>query len=261
MANDKIDELIAVDKWVFETLRYTSFIVDFNEPAGLQEWWKNTTKLPNQEYTRKINGYTEKGLIENNELLMQWQPGRIDWLINSPSNNPESNSPINNIFNIGSIESAIAEYKTLINNWLKLPECPLSKRIALGGIALLQVNDRETGYVLLNKLLNNNVTLDVHNVSDFIYQINRIRPSTSTPELSINRLVKWMVAQLTLFNIRIGIDNSKMINSNNGLYYVRVEFDLNTNNTYNGKLDGEKQSILLNELIDVLRDVIYNGDK
>jgi len=132
----------------------------------------------------------------------------------------------------------------LMLRWLA--GCPPLQRLAFGAVLTRPVDDLLTGYRQISDYLPF-VQLDPESSSDFSYQINRPRNSTVISGLRINRFSRWSVARVfaSTFDTQIG---------------CRVELDINTAQEFQGELPQEKLPVIIQELVDLGKEIAENGD-
>src|SRR5436190_1193852 len=76
-------------------------------------------------------------------------------------------------------------------------------RLAFGAVLAQPTEDRHSGYVQIAKYLPS-IRLDVDGSSDFLFQINRPRPSrVGIENLLINRLARWSVLIFKTFGVTL----------------------------------------------------------
>lgn len=119
--------------------------------------------------------------------MLQVQLDRIDWTLI-----PGAQEAHEGFLSVGPVAEALESFVPVVSKWL--PLAPPLRRLALGMVLHDRVNAVADGYGRLADLLP--IKLDPIGSSDLAYQINRPRPSTAVPGLTINRLSKWSVASL-----------------------------------------------------------------
>ena len=122
--------------------------------------------------------------------------------------------------------------------------------------------DRKAGYELIGQYLPS-VKLDPENSTDFSFQINRPRPSTSgISKLQINRLSRWSVARLSGMVVQVtsGEPTARVFESTEGLHACRVELDINTAPSSDGAFPKENLATLVKELLGLGVEIAMSGD-
>jgi hypothetical protein len=250
------------ENWRVEALRWTTFLVDNSEPVGLHEWWPKIANVPKSDSAQRQNFvYVERGTIGDNSLTLQWQPGRVDWLFSiKPPEKPtmeKLNDQIKGFDRLQSIELAQKHFEQSILRWFKTS--PPAKRLAMGQVLLWPVGTRDAGYKLLAPFLKNSLKV-TPDMRDLLYQVNRPRKSKSVKGVEINRLSKWMVAQLNPLLIEVGPEHvSREIGPD--AFAVRLELDISTIPKATAPLfKRNNQSELFKEFSTLSDELCQNGD-
>ena len=154
----------------------------------------------------------------------------------------------------------IEQLVDLMARWFKLKTCPVLQRLAFGAILTYPVDNLASGYQQLSTYLPS-VKLDPGNSSDFLYQINRVRDSTSgIDNLRINRLSKWSVAAVQTMGFTVGQDLDMSVAKGGLLRACRLELDINTITVLKKPLPPNKLNIVFKELIKLAKEIIKEGD-
>ncbi|MCZ7648639.1 MAG: hypothetical protein M5U26_25830 [Planctomycetota bacterium] len=245
-------------KWIAKLLRFTAFLSDSIEPPSLQSWWSKVSNLPkSDQLVRQQGQFHEIGQIGEETLALQWQAGRVDWLL---INSNESQSG-----EVTAWKDSIEKFSSIADQYLKLAECPSSIRIAVGCVVEVPVSNRKAGYEIIKELVKGYVKLDVEGSSDFIYQINRKRKSQVKDGLGINRVAKWLVPVEIPMSVQLPIlpfGNIKSLSATEGKprFAARQEFDINTAQENTELLNPELQKNLVKELLGFVEEMILHGD-
>lgn len=240
-------------EWTCGPLRLTVF-----HPAGetppVEGLWSRLTGQDPESSTGKPKTLerVEIGTWEQAQLVLHNQPrvGRIDWLLN-PGDGDEGSAP--------SLPGRLQAFFGLMNTWLGDVGVRAVTRVALGTVALLSVPDTVTGYRKVSGYLPFDVDRTVS--SDFLYQINRPRPSATVPDVQINRLVKWSVARAEKFWLTVtGEGLTGLIDPEQAGSFVRVELDINTVPKPGIEIPRDRLVSLVTELSDLTREIVREGD-
>ena len=215
----------ATNKWEVEYLRATTFISQRTLDEIIKDtWWEKVIgDKPEEEHVNYQQGVREqRGMLNNNRLIMLNQLNRIDWtvLIEKQVSDETPDTPT-----IRSLSDVLESFLSVIKRWLD--ECPTVNRLALGAVLVRPVADIQTGYKEILKFLPD-LRLDHTGISDFFYQINRPRESTSIVGTNINRLSKWSIMQTGTLEIKINASEVLMPMSKQGQSACRLELDINT---------------------------------
>jgi len=231
------------EKWEVDQIRLTYFSKQITE-AGVSTWWQHTVGSPSEQKTinQKQNIYQEQGSLLNSKLMLSTNFDRIDWLYFYEEN---ESGPF-----IDSLES----FTSLMIKWFEMS--PSLNRLALGLCFRVPVKNKKDGYKFIAKLLPS-VEIDVDNSSDFLYQINRPRKTTTdVADLKINRLMKWSVAVYKRFSV----SPQKVEFADSEKYFVKLDLDINTGAEYNQIIPSDKIGMIYSELISLAKEILVNGD-
>jgi len=232
--------------WQAEQFRLTAFTPDSLSESALA-WWKGITGAEPESKTSRapVRIHSAEGPHGEGRLILNIGPGRIDWVLVASATKDAATSPT-----IGPFDTGEKSFSDLAQNWLKGSPVPMT-RLAFGGVAWYSVPNKLEGYKRLAEMLPH-VKLDPVGSADFLYQINRPRPSKSVPSLRINRLTKWSVMQIHLLEVV-----TKAMTVPN--HHCRVELDINTDpeNTTNLPKDAAP---LFKELAALGTEILGNGD-
>ena len=256
---DKINRL-PLSAWQAEILRLTAFHIEPTLPQNIS-WWTDLMGEPAETKTvqQRIGGQIEQGLftsIRGVKLVNQVQPHRIDWLLQIHEQEPQ----INAFPTIGQFIEVVEIFVEVMSRWLKLKTCPILQRLALGAILTYPADSYAAGYRQLSAYLPN-VKLDPESSSDFLYQINRVRDSTSKIDgLRINRLSKWSVASLQTIGFSLGQDLDTSIDKGSLLRACRLELDVNTTTDAKKPLPSNRINQIFKELVNLAKEIIKEGD-
>lgn len=243
--------------WRVEQLRLTAFpLKDFRDPDP--NWWgKVVGSSPEIKTIQTGVGIREAGPIKNgySNLVLDVQATRIDWLFAAAM---KSGEPIKGFPTFDTVGGAYGACEALLRNWIK--ETTPLKRMALGTVLVLPVENRQAGYEVLMKLLPA-VKLDPKGSSDFTYSINRPRSSANIRDLKINRLSRWAVAQLKGIQIQAAIPGEISVVEGPGDWSaVRVELDVNSAAERVEALPAEQQGALFQELLKLSEEIAIKGE-
>ena len=121
--------------------------------------------------------------------------------------------------------------------------------------------DRQSGYVQISNYL---PSLAIEpDSSDLFYQISRPRPSgTEIAGLRINRLSKWSVARLGVFNIQLGpvANLSTEVRVNDESHAINAELDISTDPNSQSDLPTDGLTAVFRELVAFGSEILERGD-
>jgi hypothetical protein len=239
--------------WKPTSLRLSAF-VEPHKAIDINGWWQAVVgDIPSSIAAQpRTNENHVEGPFGDANMILETQIGRIDWYYSV------SIDPLNIVTTVpvlGSFDEQALIFRDAMVKWFKLQDTETYNRLAFGTELIFQVQSSREAYELLDQILP--VDIDVENSSDFLYQINRKRPTTTSIEnLVINRLMKWSAfrVQQTIAS-RFGIQPRA-----DELYACRLELDINTFPEYSGYLPSEKTPDLLDEFITLSKEIISRGD-
>jgi hypothetical protein len=237
-------------------MRVTAFPSEVLPAERASSWWENAVGFPPEAIlTRpKAGQHQSRGEFEGRRLTLQIQPGRIEWRLNAlVKDDDELAVPL-----IGPFPEVSTSLSKVVTTWL--PEAPAIGRFAFGAALLQPVDSLRGGYLLIQQYLPN-VQVDADGSSDFLYQINR-RRSTTTPidGLQINRLMKWSVPVVQQVVVTVGEDG--VVTRTMGTEPAcRLELDINTAPEFGAVLPAEHLGALLQELMNLGREIAEEGDR
>ena len=243
--------------WHTQMLRLTAFP---SEVASIGEWpwWAELVGQPPEtkvlQPRRGVQRY--EGPFADGKLILNIKLGRIDWLftaVEGPDMEAEGFSTV------GALPDSLDTFRTLMIRWLELETSPAPIRLAFGCIVVQRVEDREAGYRQLATYLTS-VQLAPEDSSDFLYQINRPRPSTSGIKgLQVNRLSKWSVAVLRSGMVAIRGRSADLMPGPE-CFACRLELDINTAADYQDELPSSGLVRVFEELVDLAMEIAQQGD-
>lgn len=252
MSNESPKRQSDVIEWKAESLRMTAFPSPGSVLGEPPNWWETAVGEPpeNRVSQPKVAVTQEQGRFSTGVLTLISQPGRIDWLLTGPDKAEV----------VGPFEESVETFVPLIIRWFG--DAPTLQRMAFGAVLRLPVKDRTDGYQKLSSYLHH-VELDPEGSTEFLYQINRPRKSRSGIEtLSINRLSKWSVAftQQATYMVQSPEAAQFQLTNLQKDSYCRLELDINTAPDIQGDLPATDLPEILNELVELGREIATNGD-
>lgn len=254
---------LSYKNWQVELTRITAFYGQLppEKKEGWNTWWNDLVGVPpeHSSFRQRDSISQHEGPFNGGVLILALQPGRIDWYLTAKQAEEEPDSP-------GGLSllkpEAIAKFQDLISRWMLLESYPPLIRLAFGQVLLQPVESREAGYLQLRTYL---PSVDLRPEStDFLYQINRPRQSTTVPGLRINRLCKWSVilASKISFIFSTGQKETtsfspRLVDSEQA---CRVELDINTLPEHQSEFDRPTSSAVFEELVLLAKEIAEKGD-
>ena len=192
----------------------------------------------------------EAGPFGHGLLRLVTEPTRIEWRYEA------GESEENEAGLLRPLTDELNQWIPSMSRWLE--SAPDLTRIAFGGVLVQEVPDKETGYRLLSSMLPA-VRLEPAS-SDFLYRINRPRPSRVDPKVRINRLTTWSVRFVARFGIRILGGRALPPELGPRRHAVRLELDINTPAEYEGPLRKDRLVAWFQELVEFGKEIAEKGD-
>ncbi len=247
-----------ISDWQVDRVRFTAFTLQSSPVADFNWWTLLTGEIPKTKTQRPRDGIIiEDGSISNGKLVVQSTPMRIDILI-VPDEEKEPKGDFSQV--IGNFTDSLDSFNELLLKWFSLETCPPLQRMAFGALLNLPVSDKESGYRQLSAYLPS-VNIDAQNSSDFLYQINRPRLSSSSLRtLKINRLYKWSVAQIGKLDVILSDQPRVHFNPSFEPFNCRLELDISTQQDWNQQLPANVLPEIFSELSKIAKEIVENGD-
>lgn len=251
MSIPTVQNKVDLSTWQAESLRVTCFPSSATE-LNATTWWQDIVgEQPENTNVRARDGFRQdEGYFNGRKIILGVQPIRIDWLMISGGEEGE--------LTIGSFQDSLDSFLELMSRWFKIS--PPLRRLAFGAILALPVDNRKSGYELIDNYLPN-VKLDPIGSSDFLYQINRTRNSQmNISELEINRLSKWSVAKQGRARIDLLPEARVSLFPSSDMFSCRLELDISTSADYKNDLPVDKLTNVFLELVDLAKEIALKGD-
>jgi hypothetical protein len=173
-----------------------------------------------------------------------------DWLYTPPM--PDGLLPFRET--IGPYQTALEQFRPLVDRWFGQADCPELIRLAFGSVLLDPVDSRQAGYRLLGRSLPA-IRLDDEHSRDFSYQINRPRRSAVVNDLMINRLSKWSVGAFQSF-----VAHEGGLTPGEKSFACRLETDINSDPEFGRALPSRDLINLFREFVEVASELAESGD-
>ena len=248
-------QLPDISAWQSQVLRLTAFPLQVL-PSLEQSWWNDLVGEPPENSVSQPRKpmREDEGSFERGTLTLKVGPKRIDWLYTARLHPEEETEEIPNT---GNLPGPVERFLDLMRQWL--PACPATKRLAFGAVLVQPVDNRASGYDLLNKYLH---CVEVDGDStDLLYRINRPRDSASgITALRVNRLSSWSVMKVQRALCEISADEAIHEKIGPESFACRLELDMNTQPEFENELPREHMPQLLDELINLGLEIASKGD-
>ena len=242
-----------LEQWKANTVRFTAFPTKVFEVSARSRWRELLNEDPQQSsWDRVQQQFAESGLVGDAQLVMTMALGRFD-LLYAPPDGATLLPETGEIPTIGEAGPCLTRLCGIAKSAIRsLPEL---SRIAVGAIVILPVSSRENGYAQLGAYLPA-VVLDPVGSTDFGYQINRRRDSTTIRELPINRVGKWSVMSTRALSF---LERGAVIGERRG-YACRLELDINTAPENTTAIAPQALPDLIEECRGLLLEIVEKGD-
>ncbi len=236
--------------WLTQQVRVTVFFPSrLAQPPAVPSWQQLAGAEPEQTL-RRPGVQLEIGPYGNGRLQVARQlPLRAD-LVYTPSPAREGAD----LANLGPPPDAVASTADLARRFATSVGAVV--RLAVGVQAFYPTESLESAHNELPRLLPLH-QLDLRGVSEFLMQINRPRPSQALDGVMINRIGKWLPAQVTL----TALDETGRAGRVSMLSGVQVETDVSTDAERDESLDADHVPALLQELFSRSLEIIEAGDQ
>lgn len=247
-------------EWKVENLRVTGFMPSA-DAEDLAELWAAVVGAPPDRIEQNLKNGTSRleGPFEEAQLILAREPSRMDWLwvVTLDPTIPFQEYPA-----IGSTKAVFKTFSLLAETWLK--RGPDLTRLALGGVFVLPVSNREEGYRALSGFLPQ-LNIDPVGSSDLSYQINRPRTSKVIESLRVNRLSKWSVGLKQSISVGLVLSPDSAAHAvggptGPGLSACRLEFDINSDAARKEPFAADELVPLLGEFVAMAQELATRGD-
>lgn len=245
---------VEVEEWQAVSMRITAFLRAV-VPATPTEWWNSAVgSEPEAIASRpKAGEYQVQGAVEGKQLTLHVLPGRIDWKLSALAKGA-GEELTDFLISMGLLSESLASIRKLASTWL--PGAPELVRLAFGAVLAQPTQSPHDAFVRLRRYLPA-VTIDPDGTSDFLYQINRPRPSTSIQGRYINRLTKWSVLAAQRIIMPLGGEAIRSVDEGTS---CRLELDINTTPIVGDILPTSGLTQLFTEMTDLASELAQRGD-
>lgn len=244
--------------WGTESLRITTFMPLGDIVSDSEQWWEHVAgKEPEEVISRPGSGQIQRtGDIEGKKLTMLVAGRRVHWRMMSAESFQDD--LLTELPTIGGFDVALGAFIQVARSWLSI--CSSLNRLAFGAILLRPVSSRALGYSELSSFLPQ-VEIDPENTSDFFYQINLPRDSTSgITDLRINRLTKWSVLRVRVLQVTAApsvVEAQPALEAQK--FASRLELDINTDAGFPGDIPRDKYDAVFDELVNLGTEIQSEG--
>jgi hypothetical protein len=225
-------------------------------------WERLTREKPDScQSNPKTRRVIESGVIgeSNQQLLFLSEPleNRLEWHLSAQDLSPH--------FEMGFVDSS-SQLLNLMDRYLESLPLQGLERVAYGVNVIQRVSGLPEGYRKISDCLGVNV--EYPQCSDFLYQLNRRRPSKILANTDLNRLMKWSVVTLGRRILRFDADvtlkegkiDPEVVAPDEDQVAVNLELDINTVRKANSRIAKEQVGPLLREFDELAREILAKGN-
>ena len=205
--------------WRTELLRLTAFPAAGPPVANAEAWWLALFGTAHDKSTRNLKTGLAQLLGKVGDAYMLAIENPMSFELRQVPSDPEQ--PPLDPDALPLYSGVVPAFQDLALRWLALADSPPLRRLAFGATLLKPVARIQQGYETLDRYLPD---VNVHpDSNDFLYQINRRRPSSAISGLPLNRLSKWSIQQMQ--EVILSADGHFLQKA--GAFACRVELDIN----------------------------------
>lgn len=236
-------------------MRLTLFVsLDAGSPLEAVSWASLTGAKP-ENVQNKAGDEREEGPFLGGRLLLQKQPQRVDLYYAKPVS--EENEPEDPVPTLGELESAFETFHGVVSQLLEsLHSCCV--RIAFGTEFVRPAESLEAAYRTVVEHIGS-ATFHLEGGQEFLYQINRPRPSRVLKSLVINRLTQWHASSWQPVRFVMGTGNAQTLLGPRRIRST-ITTDVNTDAERRVPLPGESLGALVKELQEMTAEIRDKGD-
>lgn len=232
-------------------MRLTAFPAPGPRTAKAEAWWLALFGAPHEKSNRNLKTGVAQllGKVGDNHMLAIENP--ISFELRQLASDPEQ--PPLDPDALPFCPTVLPAFQDLALRWFALDDSPPLRRLAFGVTLLRPVESIQKGYEALDGFLPDvKVSPDS---SDFVYQINRRRPSKVIGGLPLNRISKWTVQETQ--DLVFSADGHMLRRP--GKFACRVELDMNCVPSKQ-PLPKDRVADLFVELVTLATEVASAGD-
>lgn len=257
MTSQESMTLRPISDWQVQVLRLTVFYRP-GAQFDISGWWAKLTGDQPETETEKPKESTiiQEGSFKDGRLTLVKAPSIIDLRLQLPEKIIDLSSGLPTI---GSFEQQEPDFVKISNKLLELDSLPPINRVAFGSVVILPMESHVQAYKELAAYIKT-VKIDADNSRDFLYRINRRRPSQIKAEgLTINRLNKWSVVGFQTGVFPPLAAGASLVTSP-PKYACHLELDISTCQESQDNLPKKELFPILEELVSMAKEIITKGD-
>lgn len=242
-----------VPDWHAQYLRFIVFTSE-SQLSTDRNWWKELTNEDPESDTKTKKDRSQLGGFLDGQLSVTVDPVRIQWTLLTPF----SLEDFGEIGLLGAFHDRIGPFTDLMKQWLKVS--PPIRRLAVVATLFKPMPSREAAYRHLDEILE---VVDVDPAtSDFLYRVNRIRPSKSgVTDLVINRLATWGAVKILTEVRPLSSIDKEFSCSRDEKQFCHLELDISTSVERKEPIPSESLDLIISELAEVAKETAQHGDR
>lgn len=256
MSSQAPSTIISAAEWFVGTLRATAFL-DADQTLSVDDSFRAIAGSDADQIIRqpKAGIAQAEGSFRETKLALATLPGRTDLVLQSTDDAGPTVTPDN----LGPLPTATTLMREVVTTWLSA--LPPARRLAFGCTLLHPVKDRVAGYHWIQQFLSV-VKVDPEGSRDFLYQINRPRPSSSHGgDMEINRLSRWSVGARSQVRVIVTAPPKNQDSHVSAPEYSgRLELDLSTSSEWPEVIPTAMLRKLMDEMLDAATEIAEKGD-
>ncbi len=237
--------------WQIESIRVTAFVNGQLNPSMLETWLGVVSENSPSQVNKTPSSFIGVSRSTAGFLRTTWTANRLDVMLSSEE--PQSSQTI------APISEATSLFDRFFHRIPEIGELALVDRLALGLVLTFQVPSELEGLEILSPSI---VGLKLPlSARDFLYRVNHPYESHTINGVNINRLATWSVGQVQLIHFQINPDGSQVQQIiSKDPWAIRLELDINTDQTVQLGANSELLRNLMNELAAIAVGVALGGE-
>ena len=238
--------------WQVESLRITVFPEDNSQVSPSKLWDQHIGVEPEEVQIQRDRMDARHVEYANGVIFLVKQRDRIEWRYVAMQDEVQ----LPRIQTIGSLDSELDVIVELSNSWINSMHFVPIVRMAFGAVLLRPAENLEDSFGSLDRYL---PFLNIENLTEFSYRVNRRRLSKVMPQIPINRIAQWSLARFRSLDIALDRAEVHMATAGESLA-SRLELDMNTLHGRTTPLPSKDLSLLFQELVGLALEISAEGD-
>jgi len=240
--------------WQVESLRISVFPADIDSVSPSKLWDKHIGEREPEVHIQPGSTNQRNAKHGNGDIYLIKTPSQIDWRYVLPLNVPshENDLPV-----WGNLEHELTAFLEFSKEFLHNQSIFSVNRLAFGAVLMRPAKDLLITCEHLEGLL---PRIDLKDVAEFNYLINRRRISSVVQDLQINRLSRWAAVSLERNASTLDPVVDGEPNRIERLFASRVDLDINTVPVNGSRLPSDLLTKLFEELVEMGKQIAQQGD-